>query len=160
MEKPLSREELFNGLLEKVRNPFTSDEQKNDIRRILISSSSFFFTPESVIFKDSMATRRLSLDIYVPASLRDEKKAERYSFLSLKSTSYSDLSIPILQNSSLSIYSVRMRADTKRTALRQSLFITHFRIHQRDVHISYRVSGRHDGYLIPDTLVPVLVDAL
>ena len=41
MEKPLSREELFNGLLEKVRNPFTSDEQKNDIRRILISSSSF-----------------------------------------------------------------------------------------------------------------------
>ena len=41
MEKPLSREELFSGLLEKARNPFTSDEQKNDIKRILLSSSSF-----------------------------------------------------------------------------------------------------------------------
>ncbi len=41
MEKPLSRKELFNGLLDKVQNPFTSDEQKNDIKRILLSSSSF-----------------------------------------------------------------------------------------------------------------------
>lgn len=41
MEKPLSRQELFSNLLSKAQNPFTSDEQRDDIKRIFLSSDSF-----------------------------------------------------------------------------------------------------------------------
>lgn len=39
MEKHLTRNELFSTLLKKAKNPFTTIEQKNDIRRILMEST-------------------------------------------------------------------------------------------------------------------------
>ena len=39
MEKRLTRDELLNSFLRKAENPFTTMEQKNDIRRILMESN-------------------------------------------------------------------------------------------------------------------------
>lgn len=39
MEKKLTRDELLLSLLKKARNPFTTIEQKNDIKRILMESN-------------------------------------------------------------------------------------------------------------------------
>ncbi len=39
MEKRLTRDELLNSFLRKAENPFTTMEQKNDIRRILMKSN-------------------------------------------------------------------------------------------------------------------------
>lgn len=39
MEKKLTRDELLVSLLKKARNPFTTIEQKNDIKRILMESN-------------------------------------------------------------------------------------------------------------------------
>lgn len=39
MEKQLTRDELLFSLLKKAKNPFTTMEQKNDVKRILMESS-------------------------------------------------------------------------------------------------------------------------
>ena len=39
MEKRLTRDELLNSFLRRAENPFTTMEQKNDIRRILMESN-------------------------------------------------------------------------------------------------------------------------
>ncbi len=39
MEKTLTRDELLYYLLEKARNPFTTIEQKNDVKRVLMESN-------------------------------------------------------------------------------------------------------------------------
>lgn len=39
MEKRLTRNELFDSLISKARNPFTTSEQKSDIKKILMESN-------------------------------------------------------------------------------------------------------------------------